>query len=271
MATRFSNDSLCFDILNNNIPLTNIPIKIRHNGELNGKEVRLPYKEKINPATTVVQLESELVSKQVSISQLNPRLEIIGGIQKDSFNIQLFNPQKLEISWYVYQGSSLLKKGFGKELDFKALIEDRTQTFYVELLYSFGGEEHIKRTQYEFKEEFLNVSLDIPERIYPGQQIEATILVKNQLGEPVRNVDLTALSVTSKLNYYLPDLPYYGTSSIPRPQSAHYTKRDVNKRLATLKLNYPKWKKTAGLDTMMYYKFTYPYLKPFIHTFSIAD
>ena len=103
---------------------------------------------------------------------LNPELELTGGIQKDSFNILLRNPQKLEVSWFIYQGSLLLQKGFGEELDYKSLIVDRTQTYYVELLYTFGGQEQVKRRQYEFKEDFLNVSLNIPERIYPGQQVE---------------------------------------------------------------------------------------------------
>ncbi len=271
LTSRFSNDSICFDLLNNSIPMKDVPIKLRHNGELKGKEIRLPYKEKLNPATTTIDLENEWVFKQFTMSNLNPGLELIGGIQKDSFNIRLQNPQKLETSWYIYQGSSLLKKGFGKELDYKSPITDRTQTFYVELLYSFGGEEHIQRREYDFQEDFLNVSMEIPERVYPGQKVETTILVRNQLGEPMRDVDLTALAVTGKLNYYLPDLPYYGDISDPRPKKASYTKRDINKRSATLNLEYQKWKKPVGLDTMKYFQFTYPYAKPFIYTVDIPD
>jgi hypothetical protein len=175
------------------------------------------------------------------------------------------------VSWYIYQGSQLLQKGFGKELDFKIGVMDRTQTFYAELLYSFGGTEHSKRKDYEFRESYLNISLDVPERAYPGQKTDATITVTDQLGEPVNGVDLTAMAVTGKLNYYLPDLPYYGNTSSSRPKRTHYTKSEINKRLADLDLDYVKWIQRARLDTMKYYQFTYPGSNTFRYSFKIND
>lgn len=271
LTTHFSNDSICYDILKNGEPMSNIPINLQHNGELSEKEVYLPFKEKLNPAITLVRLNNDFVSKQIFMSNLKPSLELLGGIMRDSFNVSLSNPQKIDVSWYIYQGSTLLKKGFGKELEFESLIENRAQTYYVELLYSFGGEERMERRQYDFKEEYLNVSLDIPERIYPGQKVDATIHVLNQLGEAVRDVDLTALAVTSKLGYYPQNLPYYGTSSTPRPKAATYSKRNLDKRSAILKLDYRKWERLARLDTMKYYQFTYPISKPFTYSYDIND
>jgi alpha-2-macroglobulin len=271
LTTRFSNDSIIYEMLNNGVAMKNVPTKIRHNDEVESSEVRLPYKEKINPVIHSVRLHGDLVSKEIMMYNVIPEIKLEGGIQKDSFNILLRNPQKLEVSWYIYQGSQLLQKGFGKELEYKSFITDRTQTFYVELLYSFGGRENLKRKDYEFKEDYLSVSLNIPDRVYPGQQIDASIQVTDQLGNPVNGVDLTAMAATSKLNYELPDLPYYGNSSSPRSQKAHYSKRDVNKRTAILDLDYKRWKKRAGLDTMKYYQFIYPKHKVFSHAVDIHD
>lgn len=267
----FSNDSIIYEMLNNSVPMHNVPVQLFHDDEIKGKQVLLPYKEKINPVISTVRLNGELVSRMISMRDLIPRLGIGGGIQKDSFNIFLRNPQQLEVSWYVYQGSELLQKGFGREIEYKSVITDRTQTYYVEILYSFGGEDNIKRWDYEFREDVLNVSLDIPERVYPGQQVDATIHVSDQLGHPVSGVDLTAVGVTAKLNYYLPDLPYYGSSSTPRSKKAHYSKDDINKRTAVLDLDYRKWEKLARLDTMKYYQFTYPLSRQFKHTIAIPD
>src|SRR5258708_9201501 len=100
---------------------------------------------------------------------------------------------------------------------------------------------------------------------------DATIKVVDQLGHPVNGVDLTALAVTGKLNYYLPDLPYYGNSSRTRSKKANYSKSDINKRSATLDLDYKKWEKRAGLDTMKYYQFTYPQGKMFRYSSGITD
>jgi len=271
LISHFSNDSICFKALKNGEPVENLPIELRYNNDLEGQTINLPYKVKLNPATIIYNLKNDLLYKQVTLSHLNPELEIKGGITKDSFNVQLYNPQKLDISWYIYKGSTLLKKGFGQDMDYKSLIDDRTQTYYIELLYSFGGQEHLKRSQYVFKEDFLDVSIDIPERVYPGQQVDATIHVNDQLGGPVKGVDLTAWAVTSKLNYSLPDLPYYGSSSVPRPKRAYYDKRDLNKRSASFDLNYRRWEKLARLDTMMYYRFTYPWLRYFKYMVDASD
>jgi len=269
--THFSNDSLCFDILNNNVKMENVPTELYYNGDVKAVLVNLPYKEKLNPANTLISLQNEFISERITMDHLSPKLELNGGIQKDSFNITLFNPQMLDVSWYIYQGSTLLKKGFGKEIEFKSLITDRTQTYYVQLLYSFGGVDQMLDEQYEFREDFLKVLLDIPDKVYPGQQVDATIHVINQMGEPVRGVDLTALAVTGKLNYNLPDLPYYGPKSSPRPMSDYYNKKDLNKRSAVIALDYKKFEKLARLDTMKYYQFTYPGKVPFRYTSDISD
>ncbi len=268
--TRFSNDSIIYELLKNGVPVHNTPFQLKHNDDGVPRQVHLPYKEKINPVISSISLRGDVVSKQILMSSLIPQFELKGGIEKDSFNIHLHNPQKVEASWYIYHGSELLQKGFGNELDFKSIITDRTQTYYVELLYSFGGVEHIKRKDFEFREDYLNVALDVPDRAYPGLNADATIKVTDQLGHPVSGVDLTALAVTGKLNYRLPDLPYYGRSSTPRSLKAHYSKSDITKRQATLDLDYKKWVKQAGLDTMKYYQFTYPQ-SIFTHSIVISD
>lgn len=271
LTTRFSNDSLIYEMLGNGVPVNNTFIVLRHNTDDKGREVILPYKEKINPVVTTTFLTGRDISREIPLRSLIPELKLIGGIERDSFHIRLNNPQQLEISWYIYQGSELIQKGTGPDLEFSSLIADRSRTYYVELLYSFGGEDHIKRTEYPFKEGELKVSFDVPERVYPGQDVDATIRVSNQLGEPVSGVDLTALAVTAKLGYYLDDLPYYGTSSSPRSKRAAYSKETVSNRSAILNLDYEKWKTIAGLDTMIYYQFLYPGGKVFRHSVHIPD
>ncbi|MDQ2658629.1 MAG: carboxypeptidase-like regulatory domain-containing protein, partial [Bacteroidota bacterium] len=172
---------------------------------------------------------------------------------------------------YIYQGSELLQKGFGDEFDFKSRIEDRSQTYYVELLYSFGGSDHITSKEFEFREGSLDIALNLPDRVYPGQKVEAGIEVTDDEGNGVGGVDLTALATTAKLNYYLPDLPYYGTTSYARSDKATYTRNEVNKRNAILDLDYEKWVTRARLDTMKYYQFAYPGQKIFFDQIDIPD
>jgi len=271
LYTHFSNDSICFDVLNNKVPMENVPTELHYNNEYKGIKVNLPYKEKINPALKSISLKNEYISQEITMAHLSPKIDLNGGIQNDSFNIQLINPQNLDISWYIYQGSTLLQKGFGKELDYKSLITDRSQTYYVQLFYLFGGVDLLEDRQFEFREDFLNVSLEMPDKIYPGQQVDATIHVSDQMGQPIKGVDLTALAVTGKLNYYLPDLPYYGSSSQSRPMSDYYDKRNLDKRSAAIDLDYKNFEKLARLDTMKYYQLTYPDSNTFKYSFDIED
>ncbi len=271
LSAGLSNDSICFNLLKNNIPVDSIPIELKFNNDRDTSTVILPYKEKLNPAILVYHFKNDLIARDIPLNNLSPTVRLNGGIQSDSFKISMVNPQKLDVSWFIYQGSHLLSKGSGKELDYRSLIEDRTQTFYAELLFSFGGQDQAVRRQFEFKEEYLNVSVDLPDRVFPGQKVDATITVSDQLGKPVRNVDLTAMAATSKLNYYLPDLPYFGTSSSPRTKGATYSKEDLNRYKTDLDLDYKKWAPLARLDTMQYFQFLYPASKGFIRAVNCHD
>jgi hypothetical protein len=271
LTSTFSNDSIMYQLLNNGVAMQRVPFKLFHDSARQSMEVLLPYKEKINPATTTIRLESELVSRTFRISDMLPKLNFIGGIKKDSFKISLDNPQKISTSWYIYQGSSLLEKGSGSEINFKSNIEDRSESYYVEALYSFGGSDHIASKEFQFREASLDIALNLPDRVYPGQQVEATIQVTDDKGNAVGGVDLTAMATTAKLNYYPPDLPYYGTTSYSRSEKATYSKNEVNKRTAILDLDYATWAPRLRLDTMKYYQFTYPGAKTFFYQEEIDD
>lgn len=269
IVTRFSNDSIIYELQSSGVPMKNVPAKIIHS-EMDSLNIVLPFKEKINQVVNNVKIESRVASRDFSMRNLMPTLEVIGGILKDSFNVSLNNPQKLEASWFIYQGNTLLSKGSGP-MEYKSLVTNRSLTYYVELLYSFGGQENIMTEEYPFTDDILTVSLELPDRVYPSQSVEALIKVEDQEGRPVSNVDLTAFAVTSKLGYYPPTLPYYGSTSDSRGESANFTKEDVNKRMAIFDLDYSKWEKRFRLDTMKYYQFTYPYTGKFNHTHAIQD
>ena len=271
LIPHFSNDSICFNLLENGIAMEGVRCTIRSDLSQDKKEITLPYKTKINTALKYYTLENEYANEQITLKHIPLELGIEGGIKNDSFHIELINKQQLDISWYIYQGATLLHKGFDTALSYKSIIEDRSKNYYVELHYTMGGHEQMLRRHFTFRESDLNIDFDIPEKVFPGQTIDATITVTNSEGRPVKGVDLTALATTSKLNYYLPNLPYYGDISSPRPKSAHYSQRNISEKVITIDLNFDKWAKKAGLDTMKYYQLTYPKSKGFKYAYSIND
>jgi len=271
LAATYVADSIVYNMLRNGLPTQNVPVKIFYDGEPDGVNKILPYREKINPATSSVRIQSNFASRTFRMMDMLPKITFIGGIQKDSFKIAVDNPQKIQLTWNIYQGSMLIAKGSGAEISHKSRIEDRSETYYAELLYSFGGVDHVTTKEFEFREASLDISLNIPDRVYPGQKVDATIEVTDEAGYPVGGVDLTALATTSKLNYILPDLPYYGATSQSRYEKATYSKDDLDVHKTVLDLDYDQWVTSLRLDTMKYYQFTYPGNDMFIHQHNITD
>jgi hypothetical protein len=209
-------------------------------------------------------------SQTVATTGLNPQLDIEGGIAADSFNVKLVNPLKLELSWYIYQGNRLLEKGSGTAFDFQYPNTDLNLTHYVEIFYSIGETEQSYRRTFVPKTDFLDVAIDLPNRIYPGQKLDATISVKDNWGKPVKDVDLTAFACNSQLNYVVPDLQYYGPAPQTREQRSSYAIYDKSYALS-VPLDYPFWNKKARLDTIKYYQFTYPWERLFQYSVDTPD
>lgn len=271
LKARFSNDSILYEYFITGSLVKDVPFLMRYDDEVVPRHVTLPYREKINAAVRKVDFRGDSLSTQIEMRTVLPKVEIIGGIRRDSLNLQLVNPQQLDISWFVYRGNELQRKGFGKQMKFDTLITDRTYTYYVELLFAFGGEDRMVRKEFRFMKNQLNIDLAISDRVYPGQQAEALIEVTDGSGFPVSGVDLTAVGVNGKLGHFLPNLPSYGSASYPRSQKATFSKEDVNRKIVRLDLDYKKWARRAGLDTMLYYNFTYPGKSMFSHTVAIDD
>jgi signal peptidase I len=197
-----------------------------NNGE-DPKTVQLPYSEKFNQKTVAYNIRTLQPEYQRSFATnaIGNSFSLEGGFSANAFSVKFLNPLQLDVSWYVYRGNVLLQKGSSKEFDFKKTEREWTTTYYVEIFYLMGDRELAYRRVFAPQADYLSVNVDLPEKVYPGQTVDASILVTNHLGNPVSKVDLTAFGYNSLLNYYVPDLPYYGAPPITREQRASYSMR----------------------------------------------
>jgi len=239
----------------------NISAKISIDGkEL--KDIILPHAEEFrqNVETYSIIVPKYNVSKNVNISSMHHELDIKGGLIKDSLILELINPLALDVVWYVYEGNMLLEKGSGKEIDFKKPYIDLDVTYFLEIFFYMGGEEQVYRRVFVPKKEFLNIEWNIPERIYPGQTIDSKIKITDSRGKNVKGVDITAFAYNSLLNYYVPDLPYYGNTPKGREKRDSYYIEEKNANYSQLltQKNYDFWNKIANLDQHEYYRFIFP-------------
>lgn len=226
------------------------------------KEIHLPYSDKfiqtVNKYTITVPEYSS--SNTFYTSNMKSKLAIEGGIVKDSLKLEMVNPLNLDVSWFLYEGNRLLNNGFGKEFTYEQEFIDQDITYYLEIFYALGGEEQVFRKVYVPKKEYLNIETNLPDRAYPGQTLDTKIKVSDSRGKGLKDVDLTAFAYNSLLDYYVPDLPYYGNTPKGREHRSSYSidERTVSYSSHLTHENYDFWNKIAHLDKMTYYQFTYP-------------
>ena len=251
-------DTICFSFFDLGVERP-LEAELTYGEKKEAKKVRLPYREPFNQTISDYRFKIPEIEYETSIASagLDSKLELNGGIEKDSFCVSLSNPLQLELSWYVYQGNRLLQKGSGKEMEHKSGEIDPSSVYYVEIFYFMGNKECMMKRSYTSPSERLVIESDLPERIYPGQTVTTKLNVTNILGRPVSNVDLTAFAVNSQLDYQIPDLPYYGSAPRPREQRASYSMKQ-KEYLHTATLDYKRWNELLHLEELPYYRFAYP-------------
>ncbi|NDV67210.1 carboxypeptidase-like regulatory domain-containing protein [Bacteroides sp. 224] len=237
-----------------------IEAKISYNGGEKEKRIMLPYTEEFNQSFSSYEIEipKHAISKSFPTHWIGAGLSLKGGINEGILDLSLNNPLNIEFTYYAYEGNVMIQKGAGKEFDFKKhTLLDENNTCYVEIFYFIGGQEKVYRRTFITQPHHLNVDIDLPERIYPGQQLTGQISVKDYTGRGVSGVDLTAFSFNSQLNYQVPDLPYLGDSPITREQRDSYS---MHKKSYTYSapLDFGYWQPRANLYEMEYYRFIYP-------------
>ncbi|MDR1335306.1 MAG: carboxypeptidase-like regulatory domain-containing protein, partial [Tannerella sp.] len=266
------NDTVCFDFEESGRKKP-VKAKLSYDDSPEDREITLPHEEPFRQSVDRyhIRVEEPLYSRTVHASSFGSQLDLQGGIAADSFNICLVNPLRLDVSWYIYRGSRLIERGAGKDFDFKYPGTDLGVAHYVELFYVLGGHEAVFRRTFTPKTGLLDVDIDLPERVYPGQTYDATVTVKDHMRTPVEGVDLTAFAFNSQLNRFVPDLSSYGPPPQYREPRTRYSIRAVNPSELNIPLDYVHWKTKAGLDTLMYYQYTFPLGKLFRHEIETPD
>jgi hypothetical protein len=227
-------------------------------GAKQGRRVTLPFEERFDQRRKeyrfkVVGTDYE---ETVLVRDIDPELEIAGGIDKGAFDVRLINPLGLELSWNVYQANRLVDRGVGREFHVTIPKTDMDREHYVEAFYVMGGRQMAFYRTFTPRRE-LTVETDLPERIYPGQRVDATVRVTDHMGNPVEGTDLTAMGWNSLLDYRVPDMPYHGGRPRLRDPWAGYGIEHWRGDY-TLPLDYAVWRERAGLDTLPCYRLRYP-------------
>lgn len=171
----------------------------------------------------------------------------------DSLFVSYNNPLGLEIAYRIYHDDKLLAKGASTDLHYSQKLKS-LKPVHVYYTYSWAGGIYTYEATGWVKEKQLNVKIDQPETVYPGQEVGVDITVTDYKNRPVKKTNLTAYSINMEVEgITAPNMPYYGK---------HYS-GNLRKKL----LNYPRNWHARTTNTFIAKNNMFPLLQLYNHPY----
>ena len=187
-------------------------------------EIKTPFIQKMDYAAIMY----ELYSNDTLVAQFNcPDVQNVismGGKRTcDSVFISLYNPLRIPVHYEIYKNKKKVAEGKTESLDYQ-VADAKMESYYIIWGHNYKGAlRNNYRTQaFHFQEKKLNINIDQPEEIYPGQTVNVNITVTDARNRPAENINLTSYSINTQFGEIpLPDVPYMGL--IRNDEPLHFT------------------------------------------------
>jgi TonB-dependent SusC/RagA subfamily outer membrane receptor len=252
-------DSLLISFKNvaNNIPQLVKIAAINANADtLESFKLRLPAVVKINPYAEEYKVEADSLLDWFEIKDITADLKVYTRRTADSLFVTVDNPRKIPFWYVIFKGNKIVDRGQAVDLNYQSAYNQK-DIITFQYNYVWGDEPVSQQVTANFSEKALLLDVKQPLVVAPGEKTEIEVTVKDTKGKAVEDVDVTAYSFTSKFRYTSPYVPYLGKSWSQRKQNISLESDEgFNKR--TLPLNWLRWGKELGLDSIAYFRFTHP-------------
>jgi TonB-dependent SusC/RagA subfamily outer membrane receptor len=235
-------------------PATGQLLQITEQRDTLRKQVDLPAAIVMNANISSYIIKVDSLIETVSASM--PRVSLSGYHTADSLFINVANPGKLKFWYTIFAGNKIYDQGATKEFVYKQRFKYAGRVTVVAHYLSNGVAQYSEQTM-PYLDKYLKIDVKQPITVFPGQQAEVEVAVKDYAGKPVANADLTAYGVTGKFdNYRAPEVPYLGKLYPYRSIKPPLVNKPFD-NTQTVKLNWQYWSKNMGLDSIKYYQFTH--------------
>ena len=224
----------------------------------------------INPFFHSYIAQSDEISNALDLSSQPALIQCFSQRTNDSVFIEIQNPRNLHFSYNIYRKNNERAKGSGKELVYREKTHCK-QTYFISLRYLWGGKINEETYRIPFYDKQLTIRVKEPELIYPGQTVDTEITVCDTKGKPVKNVDLTAYSITNKFTYTPPTIPSFSQKHPDKKMINHFNINDLDDKYFTAQLDYEHWKQLAHLDSIEFYRFLYPQNSIYTYSYPSND
>ena len=225
------------------------------------KEITLPYREKINLFADWYAVSYPIDGKKetegVDLEKIPDELRILANRTSDSLVVATENPRKISFRYFLFRNRTLIESGETTSLSLQRKAK-ASDGYSLSVQYMWAGRSETREYNIPFDKKNLNITLDHPAIIYPGQKASFKITVKDASGESIEDVDLTAYAITKK--FQTTSTPSVPSFARPKPTRAVFNefRKGEGETNVVKSIDWAYWRKTLGLDSISFYRFLFP-------------
>lgn len=262
ISLELENDSLRVISLDFQNPVTTTVTLTRSDPSYNfiEKQIKLPYSEKVDPFAdwySVSYSINKTETEGIDLEELPDKLQILSNRTSDSLIVVTENPRKIPFRYFLFRNKNLIQSSKTESLHIKRKAK-ASDSYTLSVQYIWAAKSETREYEIGFDKRNLDIKLDHPAVIYPGQKASFKVTVQDAFGKPVEGADLTAYAITKKFETSsVPSLP-----SFSKPKPSRMVFNEFNTKEADLNvsksIDWTFWKKTLSLDSITFYKFLFP-------------
>ncbi len=228
------------------------------NKQMQKMELQLPATVWQHPFAESYRVKTQNTENTYHAQRKGGAVSIFTNRTKDSVTVSTSNPKKLKFWYTLLAGNKVIQKGYTDDLTVARKTITR-KNYFLLLQYVWGDQ--VQTEDYYIPNfcKTLTIEVQQPATVYPGQQQEITISVKDAEGKPVPDADVTAWAFTKKFeNAATPSIPNMSRFYPGMKRKANYRLWPGNTTSGAVLLNWQRWSREMGLDSIEYFKFLHP-------------
>lgn len=221
------------------------------------ESVRLPFELRIAENVSFYTIHSGEASATYKASDFGRQL-LDGDLyrERDSLRVVVNNPCEYPFWYRLREGDQVIEQGYTTKLDLARTA--RWKNYYLQVEYLFGGQVRRFDKELVIQEKKIDIRLNTPLVVYPGQKTKVELELSDYRGNPVADADVTAYAMTSKFGSYSPYIPYWGTERADHYRYFYASPDHRQVKGVKSGMNWVRWRKEMGLERMTSYRFLYP-------------
>lgn len=178
---------------------------------------------------------------------------------RDSVFIQVFNTYHVPFWYTIYAGKKVMEQGYLRDDLDRKFRATTLNDYTISWQYINSDKVVSNKLNAPYTEKLLQVHIDAPLTVFPGQTSRLSVSVKDAEGKPVPDADVTSYAATNKFrNLSLPFVPYYGKLRAHRQPDSRYQDNERDIMGASDTYSHERWGRPMSLDTSVYYQFIQP-------------